>query len=158
MIRSRFVDALAAMLLAATAMAACASPQPTTQASTATARPTPRATAVFSPSPTPAALPDLSQAQHTGAPLTPAQEGTGDSQIDLTPITTGSHVEVRFACSGPTGVKLTDQDGRVLLGTSGCDSHAMYGSDFTSSASDTLVQITAAPDVSWEFIVFWIMS
>ena len=158
MVRSRFAVTLAAMLLAATAMAACASPQPTNQASTATARPTPSATAVFLPSPTPAALPDLSQAQHTGAPLTPAQEGTGDSQIDLTAISTGSHVEVRFACSGPTGAQLTDKDGRLLLGIAGCDSHAIYGSDFTSSASDTLVQITAAPDVSWEFIVYWIMS
>lgn len=97
----------------------------------------------------PASLTPTGQSAPLGSVLV-AKAGHGPAAFELPTFAVGhSHMSVRLSCVGPGTVLMTDRQGGSVLHTLGCSSHAIYGSDFTSSSADDEVKLVVDKSVAW---------
>jgi hypothetical protein len=78
--------------------------------------------------------------------------GKGESDVALTALAGKSRkVTIRFVCSGPGQVKVTDSSGGFVLNVAGCDGTSVYSTGFSSSPADATVHLTVGRGVDWRF-------
>jgi hypothetical protein len=109
----------------------------------------------------PADLPDPQQdGQATeGATLVTAKTSTGPAEFGIPNAEGAGKIMVKFNCFGTGEARLTDNAGRLFLGTAGCkpNAKAIYTSEGKATSAHATLHLAVDANTAWR-IAIWTVS